>query len=127
MIHLDTNVLIAIEDPQSPAALACRSWLTRGESLAVDSIVWTEFCCGPVDTGKLRAVEAMLSAIEPFQPADATAAARLFNRSGRRRGTLMDCMIAAVAIRVRAPLATLNRDDFRPLEPLGLTLAAWAG
>lgn len=125
MIHLDTNFLIAIEDPSSRAARACREWLTAGETLAVDSLVWTEFCCGPAATEKVRALEAMLASIEPFLAADAAVAARLFNRSGRRRGTLMDCMIAAVAIRLRAPLATLNRGDFERLESFGLVLAPW--
>jgi predicted nucleic acid-binding protein len=46
----------------------------------------------------------------------------LFNLSGRRRGTFIDCMIAAVALGANASLATTNSDDFRRLEPAGLQI-----
>jgi predicted nucleic acid-binding protein len=123
VIHLDTNVLIAMGDPDSKAAVACRTWLESGESLAMSALAWTEFCCGPLPASKLRAAEALLASIEAYLPADAELAARLFNRSGRRRGSMVDCMIAATAIRCRARLATHNAADFRPLVPHGLALA----
>lgn len=124
MIHLDTNVLIAMGDPGSKAAAACRTWLESGESLAMSALAWTEFCCGPLPASKLRAAEALLASIEAYLPADAELAARLFNRSGRRRGSMVDCMIAATAIRCRSTLATLNLVDFEPLIPHGLALVA---
>ena len=60
---------------------------------------------------------------EPFLSADAALAANLFNHTGRRSRSLADCMIAAVAIRCGAKLATVNLNDFRPLVTHGLILA----
>lgn len=123
MIMLDTNFLIALEQPGSAAEVRLRAWLTDGERIGVCSIVWTEYLAGPLAQGKIAAADALLRWKEPFLPADAPMAAHLFNGSGRRRGTLVDCMIAAVAIRCRAHLATLNRADFAPFAVHGLELA----
>jgi len=60
---------------------------------------------------------------EPFLSADAALAAGLFNQTGRRSRSLADCMIAAVAIRCGAKLATINTGDFQPLTQHGLVLA----
>jgi predicted nucleic acid-binding protein len=57
-----------------------------------------------------------------FLEADSILAARLFNDSGRRRGTLIDCMIAATALRAREPLATANAVDFRRFAAFGLAI-----
>ena len=55
---------------------------------------------------------------------DAGTTAMLFNRAGRRRGSLLDCMIAAIALRAGAALATANQADFRRLRAAGLRLAS---
>ncbi len=59
----------------------------------------------------------------PFAEADCVLSARLFDLGGRRRHSLLDCMIAAVALRAGAALATANPSDFRRFEPAGLRLA----
>jgi len=50
-------------------------------------------------------------------------AAILFNQSGRRRGSMIDCMIAATALHRDGQLATSNAKDFEPHETLSLQLA----
>lgn len=65
----------------------------------------------------------LLGEPEPLTGVDATVAAHLFNVSGRRRGSLTDCLIAAVAINADAELATTNLADFRKFTPHGLTIA----
>jgi len=49
--------------------------------------------------------------------------ALLFNKTGRRSRSLADCMIAAIAIRCGASLATINTADFQPFVQYGLALA----
>ena len=43
--------------------------------------------------------------------------------SGRHRGTMVDCMIAATALAEEAAVATSNPDDFSRFEAFGRTLA----
>ena len=52
----------------------------------------------------------------------ARVAAQLFNDTGRRRGTMVDCMVAATAMSEQAALATTNHPDFRRFETLGLEI-----
>lgn len=122
MIHLDTNVLISLEDPASPASARFREWLAEGQRLGVCAIVWTEYLCGPLPPEKIRAADLLVPNKEALLPADAPLAARLFNRTGRRRGSMADCMVAAIAVRCDAQFATLNRKHFEPFVPHGLGL-----
>jgi predicted nucleic acid-binding protein len=87
-------------------------------------VTWTEFLCGPVEAAGIDLAARMIEEPEPLVVGDALVAARLFNQGGRRRGSLVDCMIAAIAIRVGAELATTNVADFRRFESAGLTLVA---
>ena len=124
MIHLDTSFLIRALVPSSRADTHLRKWLRSGDEVAMSSIAWTEFLCGPVGEPEIEAVGAILGGIAPYTAADSELTARLFNSSGRRRGTLADCMMAAVAIRAGASLATTNPRDFERLQPEGLKVVA---
>ncbi|MGQ0643368.1 MAG: type II toxin-antitoxin system VapC family toxin [Gemmatimonadaceae bacterium] len=123
MIHLDTNFLIAAAAHGTSEDALMLTWLNAGQPIGVSTPAWAEFLCGPVSAA---AVEFILSVIHnpvPFDRSEAELAARLFNELGRRRGSLIDCMIAATAMHAGARLATANARDFRRFEPLGLQLA----
>lgn len=123
MIHLDTSFLIRALVPGTDEDSALRGWLSAGVPLGMSAVSWTEFLCGPLEEPQLRLVRRILREIVPFGPEGAVGAARLFNRSGRRRGTLADCMIAASALHASAPLATANPADFHRFLAEGLELA----
>jgi len=122
VIHLDTSFLIRGLVHGSAEDRALRKWLRTGESLGMSTVAWAELLCGPIDESHLEMVARIVSERVPFLEEDAIFSARLFNESGRRRGSLMDCMIAASALRAAAPLATANVSDFRRLAAHGLTL-----
>lgn len=124
MIHLDTSFLIRSLATGTPQDRHLRAWLARGEPLGMSAVAWAEFLCGPVEPAELDLVTRVVSERVPFGEGEAALAAQLFDGSGRRRGSLADCMIAATAIRAGATLATENARDFRRFAGAGLTLAA---
>jgi predicted nucleic acid-binding protein len=124
MIHLDTNFLILSLVSGSPQDSRLRAWLIANEAVQVDAIVWAEFLCGPLTHAQLGAAQAFLPRVESFLPEDAGRTATLFNDAGRRRGSLTDCMIAAICLRLGASLATSNVADFKPFERSGLQIIA---
>jgi len=121
VIHLDTNILILSVGLKHPAREMLRYWSEQGMPLAVSSMVWAEFLCGPVTPALIRAWEHVLaSRIVAVDARIAEHAAALFNHTGRRARSLPDCLIAATAMLEDAKLATLNRKDFAPFAPHGL-------
>jgi predicted nucleic acid-binding protein len=125
MIHLDTNYLIGLLVKGSAPATEVDGWLAAGELLSASAIVWTEFLNGPVTPVEVSRAEAVLqSRIVPFGRAEAVLAAELFNKTGRRRGSRFDCLIAATTILAQAEVATVNQSDFKVFVPQGLKLAA---
>lgn len=127
VIQLDSSFLIRALVPGSNADRTLRAWLAQGRHLAMSTIAWTELVCGPLDATDRSLAEQIVTRRIPNGDREAAAAAELFNDRGRRRGSLIDCMIAAAA-RVRGePLPTLKVDDFRRFESLGLQLAAFDG
>jgi predicted nucleic acid-binding protein len=122
MIHLDTSFLIHSLVSSSPADRRLRGWLRDGDELAISSVAWAEFLCGPIGDLEIESVPAMLGEIVAYTAVDSETTARLFNLGGRRRGSLPDCMIAAVAVRAGASLATVNPGDFRRFAPAALAI-----
>jgi len=124
MIHLDTNYLIGLLVKGSPQALDVDAWLAAGQPLAASAIAWTEFLNGPVTPLAVSRAETVLeSRIVSFGRPEAVLAAELFNKTGRRRGSRFDCLIAATAIAAQAEVATVNQTDFTAFVPHGLKLA----
>jgi predicted nucleic acid-binding protein len=123
MIRFDTNFLIQATVAGSSAHGGFQKWSATGESLGVSAVAWAEFLCGPLDPQGEAIAKQMFPLPESFLAGDASLAADLFNRTGRRSRSLADCMIAAVAIRCGAKLATINTPDFQPFVQHGLVLA----
>ena len=123
MIDLDANFLVDVFRRGSSSGRSLDLWLNRGESIGVSSVAWAEFLCGPVELNNAGEARGLLSNIEPFTDPDAVLSAELFNSTGRRVRSLPDCMIAAVAIRRGARLATLDKADFGRFKSFGLSLA----
>lgn len=122
MIHLDTSFLIKSLVRGSAEDRSLRDWLKTGEAVVLSVVAWAELLCGPLEASQVELISRVVSARAPFLEEDAVLSARLFNESGRRRGSLMDCMIAASALRAGASLATANARDFRRFAAAGLTL-----
>lgn len=122
-LHLDTNLLIDLVTAGSPHIAVIRQWLSDGEKLAASAIAWSEFCNGPLTAPQKDAIFAVLERrVIDFTRQQAEEASRLFHRTGRRRGSHADCMIAAAALVAGVPVATRNVKDFERFVPFGLKL-----
>ena len=122
MIQLDTGFLIRAMVKGSPEATSLRHWLRNGEMLGISAPAWAEFLCKPVTLIVVAIAGELLGAPVPFTATEAEISARLYNDAGRRRGSLLDCMIAATAINAGHRLATTNPADFTRFTKFGLAL-----
>jgi predicted nucleic acid-binding protein len=123
MIHLDTNCLINLHFSDSPLRKRLITQLKAGENLSCSVIAWAEYLCGPLTPNEIALSKQLIS--HPPVPLDensATLGAQLFNRTGRKRQSLADCLIAATAIYHDATLITLNSRDFLAFEAFGLKI-----
>ena len=121
-VHLDTSFLIRALDPSSREWAALRDWLTARRPLALSTLAWGEFLCGPLAPEDVPVARRLVQRRVPLGAAEAEEAARLFNASGRRRGSFGDCIIAATAVLDAGVLATCDRGDFERFEGEGLEL-----
>lgn len=122
MTHLDTSFLVRALAAGTAESARLDGWLSEERPLAVAAPAWAEFLCGPVSAAVVRVASDVVGVPKPFGVRDAVTAADCFNASGRRRRTMLDCMIAAAAMNAGAELATANAADFERLVPLGLRL-----
>ena len=120
MIHLDTGFLISALRRGSSEDRRLREWLAQSQPIGISAVGWTEFLCGPMDAHDVELATRVVDEPVALLAGDAGIAAKLFNLAGRRRGSLNDCMIAAMALRVGASVATTNLADFRRFESAGL-------
>ena len=122
MIHLDTSYLIRALVPHSREHARLREWAAAQTPLGISAISWTEFRCGPLAEQQVALASQVLGEPVAYTSAEAERAAAFFNATGRRRGSLADCMVAATALEAGASLATANMKDFLRFEGAGLSL-----
>lgn len=123
MICLDTNFLIRAMISHSVEAGRVSYWLKQDQPIALPSVAWYEFLCGPVNQEEVGLAKAILTGgILPFLAPQAKEAARLYNAANRARRIKVDAMIAATATLADASLATSNTADFQCFVPYGLKL-----
>jgi predicted nucleic acid-binding protein len=123
--HLDTNALIALADPALVLFQITSELIEAGDIPARSAIAWHEFVRGSVSEDDIsRADEVVDGRILSLDRQTAEKAADLFRKTGSRRTSTADCLIAATAILSGATLLTANRDDFMRFEAYGLKLLA---
>lgn len=124
MICLDANYLIGGTSQQRPESGHLLAWIDAGETFCAPAPAWYEFLCGPLEADAVEAMEDLVGEhIIPFDRDSSALAAELFNKIGRPRTRRVDVMIAAIAIKQSAKLATLNAAHFEPMVKHGLELA----
>ncbi|MFK7966689.1 MAG: type II toxin-antitoxin system VapC family toxin [Burkholderiaceae bacterium] len=120
VIHLDTNYLIRALISGSDEDQQLRRWLADDEVIGISLVAWAEFLCGPLEPDDASLAAAIVGEALPVTSKHAALAASIFNETGRRRGSFVDCLIASVAIDEHARLATGNTKDFSRVPNLQL-------
>ena len=118
MVLIDTSAWIEfLRDTGSPACRHVDDLLDR--DIAICDPIRMEVLAGARDESHLLNLRRLLAraVVIPMRPTDYEDAAALFRRCRRQRATvrkLIDCLIAAVAIRAGAPILH-HDDDFHTL------------
>ena len=123
MIHLDPSFLIRAAAPGSPEARKLVEWLGQNVEIAMSAVAWAKFMCGPMSPDEAALAARVVGPPLPFAADDGIRAAAFFNATGRRRSSMVDCMIAAAAVGAAASLATSNPADFKGFDGLEILSA----
>ena len=121
-VHLDSSFLIQALVAFSVEALALRTWLRQGRPVAMSAVAWGEFLCGPLADEERALALRIVPMHLPVRTEEAAEAARLFNATGRRRGSFQDFVVAATALCAGAALAPVDQTVFSPFAAHGVTL-----
>ena len=134
MIVVDSSAWVEyLRGTGSPADTALRAELFEDGVLGVVDVVRLELLAGATTEEQVSVVTRLLAravALPLLSPADHEHAALLY-RSARRSGhtirSLIDCLVAAVALRVDAPVLARDRDYEVLASVSPLRLAATRG
>ena len=114
MIFVDTSAWIEfLRNTGSATCTAVDDLL--GDEIGICDVVSMEILAGARDEHHLRQLRGLLAraTVVPMTPADYDEAAALYRRcrrNGEAVGKLIDCLIAAVALRSHAPLLHADAD-----------------
>jgi predicted nucleic acid-binding protein len=129
LIVVDTSAWVEyLRRTGSPANTSLKRALSRGQELGVVDVVRMELLAGAGSDEQVVTVSRLLArgtALPTLSPGDHEYAASLY-RSARRSGmtvrSMIDCLVAAVAVRLDAPVLAQDRDFevLRQICPLQL-------
>lgn len=123
MIHLDASFLIRASDGATRENQLLRGWIRKNVEIAISAVAWMEFMAGRQTREQAALAARIVGEPLSFTAEDGTRAAAFFNETGRRRGSAVDCMIAAAAVGAKASLATSNASDFNRFKGLEVLTA----
>ncbi len=122
-LHLDTNCLIDLLLGGNKTRSILKSKLQTGWICSTSAIAWHEFVSGLLNSEQKQDIWDFLEGrILPLDFKIAELASEIFNKSGRKKGSRADCIIAATAIHHKSTLLTWNKTDFKNIKKLGFAL-----
>jgi predicted nucleic acid-binding protein len=117
---LDTSIFIDLFRSSLDADRYIGTWLRSGR-LVLHAAVAAELAAGIRSRAEQNQLDKLCDQARMLIPtgADWTLALRLMRTHSRTAGTdWVDCLIAASAMRLRLPVATLNEKHFMPIKKL---------